>query len=1414
MVNFSLRKSPGDRPDMPPNVWAHPHAMTDQQTNAAAPQPARPYRRRAARALAWMLGVVLAVLALPPALVAVGVTLDASPWRAQVAAALGQALQREVRFDGQARITFSLTPELQVGGIRVLNPAGFSEPDFATFGEGRFKLELLPLLRYTLHVRDFSAKDVRVRLELRADGRNNWQFGRPATSAQAVTGPPSGQAASSASDPAPGGDAAPALRREDVGGVAIDRVQFERIALEFVAPGAPVRRFSLDSLEGQAPEGQPLRVRMRGQVQNSFPYTVQIQGGSLSALVTGREAWPLKLDLAFAGTQLGLDGSLLGRHPDGRADFGFQLSTADLSQLERLLQVRLPPVGEVSLAARVGWSPGRLSLRDLAGRVGRSTLGGALELLTSGAVPRVSGALIMPMLDLQPFLAAPGEATPASADPASLLDTYRELQAQTFDLRRLAGAEADLQLQVVQWLNLPGEVRDATLAVKLEGGRLVAPMSVHAAGARLQGVAAVDASASSPVFALSLSSRDTPLGGLARLLANLKGLEGQVEHFSFGLNARGATVGDLAQTLAVDLAIDQGRLSYGNTPGARPVRLRLDELRLSLPGGQPLQGRMRGALVDEPLSVDIGAGSLPALARGERWPLSLDVRASGARLQARGQVEPLAQAPQGELRLDLQAPRAGSLARWLGLSPQAQALFDLGTTLSVRPDRVQLRDLALTLGRTRIRGSLALDGLGAPGSRPLARLQLDLPEVDMAELQTFLPAPPPNPPARSASVASATPARAAPPSPQAAPPPGAPPPEARTRTTLELPILPHGVDLSDTDFVLTMARMRLPTTEVTGLRFEGRVRDGHMPAAPFSAVVAGTPFRGTAAVDLRGTLPEVALALQAERVDVGELLRRLQVAEGVDARVEALQVAAVLRGSNLGQALERSQLEADLRGGRWTLRNPAGQPLVSVALAQGRLEAMPGAPLALRLDGAIDDTPVAIRMGSGRLADLGRPGARVPFSLAAEAAGTRLDVDGSVRVPLTQRGGDLTLRLGGARLDSLNRLAHADLPPWGPWSMTGRFAVAGQAYEMPALALRVGDSRLEGRGSLAFDGERPSATLALRAPTVQLDDFRFGNWSPTGRAAKQTTAAPKDAASASDVEALREQARDAAREGQRLLSRQTLLRQEFTLDVEVAQVQSGRDLLGSGRLQLQLKDGRLTLAPAEVQVPGGSARIELSYEPLPGDQAVALTSRLQVERFDYGVLARRIKPDSDLQGLFNLSFDLKAQAPLEQLMQRGSGHLDVSVWPVNLKTGVFDFWAVNLFAALLPTLDASKASRVNCAVARFSLNDGRLREETLVVDTTRLRASGTVRVDFRDESIAARLQPRAKQAQFFSLPVPVEVGGHLTDPKISVSPGSALGAAAGFIGSLVTTPIRRLREQPLPADGSDICRPTVAPAKP
>lgn len=100
------------------------------------------------------------------------------------------------------------------------------------------------------------------------------------------------------------------------------------------------------------------------------------------------------------------------------------------------------------------------------------------------------------------------------------------------------------------------------------------------------------------------------------------------------------------------------------------------------------------------------------------------------------------------------------------------------------------------------------------------------------------------------------------------------------------------------------------------------------------------------------------------------------------------------------------------------------------------------------------------------------------------------------------------------------------------------------------------------------------------------------------------------------------------------------------------------------------------------------------------------------------------------------------------MLAHGNGNIDIAVWPEKLPSGVFDLWAVNLFVALLPTLDPSNVSVVNCAVGRFTLNDGKLAQRQLVIDTTRMRVNGEAQVNFADERLRVRMQPQAKTAQF------------------------------------------------------------------
>lgn len=1305
-------------------------------------------RKTLRRTLLSVVAVLAAIVVAPLAAVAIGITVDAGPWRGQAAQAIATALGREVAFDGPAEITLSLNPSLHVGGLHIRNPAGFDNPEFASLGDARLALDLMPLLRYQVRVREISARDVKVRLEAKPDGRVNWQF---------ASGKP-------AAPPPVAGDATPApLGRDDVKGVGIDRVSLDRIALEFVGANGKSHFFSLDSLEGTAAEGKPLAIKMRGNVEQSFPYTVDFTGGSLSALVASTGKWPLHLALAFAGTTLKLDGAVDRVLEGAGGDIAFDLRTDDLSQVEKLLQVELPPVGATQLSADVHWQPKQVRIARLHGTMGKTSLDGHVEFDAGGARPRVTGELELPTLDLRPFL---GQPVTDDEPPRSLLDTYRELEKQTFDLRRLALLDADLTLKVGRWLSLPGDVHDASLRVQLQDGVLHTPLAANVAQVPLSGEIAIDGKAAVPSFSLEMKAADTPLGGLAALLAHIDGVDGDLDRFDFRIVAKGETLGALMHSMDVRLGIDGGRLSYGNVEGGRPVEFRLAHFEVLLPQGKALSGSMKGDLLGEPFAAKFRTGDLPSLARDLRWPLLFEAQASGARVDIKGMLAAPELNDGVDMTFRLAAPRAGSVARWLGLSPDAEARVLLSGHLRGETDEVWLRDFVFELGRTAMTGSFARTG--ANSARPLIVAKLDIARVDAPELQRLLP----------------------PPKPEA-------PKPAATRTTLDIPILPKGIDLSDADIDLALQRAVLQQTDVTGVTFTGRIRGGRMEPSPFSATVAGTTFSGSAAVDLRSDVPEVSLQLGASAVDIGDMLRRLKVADDVDARVEGMLLSINGRGSRLIEILERSDFRAELIGGRLVMRDPTRKPLVTVALARTLVAATSGKPVVLEIDGAIDETPVTMRLATGRLTDFVRTGEQVPFHLSAEAAATRLELDGRVTLPLNEQKGDLELLVSGANLNDLDKLARVDLPPWGPWSFGGKFRASARGYEVPDLQVKVGTSTLNGRGSLTFPGVRPRIDVKLAAPNIQLDDFKLGDWSP---------AAKKPAAPARKVttDEMRREARDAAQKGQRLLSRATLLKQDAFVDVDVVQVLSGADRLGSGRLHAQLQDARLELAPAEVNVPGGSARLELGYEPLPDDVNVKVRAQVRVDRFDYGVLARRIKPGTDLQGRFSLNVDLASTAPLEGVMQKGNGRIDVAVWPVNLKSGVFDLWAVNLFVALMPAVDDASASKVNCAVARFDLVDGRLRQDALLIDTSRMRVGGTAKVDFTDETLAVHLQPKAKKPQFFSLATPIDVGGQITEPKIGLG-GAIMSTIGNFFGSIVTTPIQMLTSKTVPRDGEDVC---------
>ena len=85
-------------------------------------------------------------------------------------------------------------------------------------------------------------------------------------------------------------------------------------------------------------------------------------------------------------------------------------------------------------------------------------------------------------------------------------------------------------------------------------------------------------------------------------------------------------------------------------------------------------------------------------------------------------------------------------------------------------------------------------------------------------------------------------------------------------------------------------------------------------------------------------------------------------------------------------------------------------------------------------------------------------------------------------------------------------------------------------------------------------------------------------------------------------------------------------------------------------------------------------------------------------------------------------------------MGYANGRIDFAIFPENLDSSLIDLWAVNLVAAAASAVDSSEESRLNCLVGLFDLEDGVLREQSLLLDTSNMSVGGSVGSRFQESA--------------------------------------------------------------------------------
>lgn len=438
--------------------------------------------------------------------------------RGPIARFASQRTGRQVRLDGDLRAhLLSFTPELDIGGLKIGNPAWAGPGDMADIGLARVKARLWPLLLLRLDLPLVELRAMRLNLLRDLNQRENWAL-NPSGENRPLKLPPIHQFLISDGR----------VRMDD---------QPRRLKLN-----AQVEASERPTDQG----GHGFSLTGEGQL-NAGPFKLVASGGPLIG-VQRDKPYPFHLDVRAGPSTINAEGQV--QHPFDLAQISgaTRISGPNLAQLYLLTGVALPTTPAYRLAANFQRSGSRYTFSHISGTLGRSDLEGTLAVDRVKGRRRLDADLTSQKLNFADLLTVlgglPTHSAPAPAprrpkqirlpigQPAKpgSAPGRRVLPDAPIDAERLRAMDAQVSYRARSITGGIFSVRRGALKLTLNQGVLTFdPLLLELAQGRISGRAAFDASGPVVKTSLDLRADDIGLQQLFRQHRSQPALEGELE---------------------------------------------------------------------------------------------------------------------------------------------------------------------------------------------------------------------------------------------------------------------------------------------------------------------------------------------------------------------------------------------------------------------------------------------------------------------------------------------------------------------------------------------------------------------------------------------------------------------------------------------------------------------------------------------------------------------------------------------------------------------------------------------------------------------------------------------------------------------------------------------------------------------
>ena len=237
------------------------------------------------------------------------------------------------------------------------------------------------------------------------------------------------------------------------------------------------------------------------------------------------------------------------------------------------------------------------------------------------------------------------------------------------------------------------------------------------------------------------------------------------------------------------------------------------------------------------------------------------------------------------------------------------------------------------------------------------------------------------------------------------------------------------------------------------------------------------------------------LSLNAQEVNVGKTLSWLGLIDGLDAFTHTLTLNADLNGGSLKEILEQSIFKITMNDGYWNLQNPANKKSRKITFSTAALLAELDKPVRLEFTGKFDEEILQLELTSNKLSEFFSPLDKIHLDLAADFTHTTINLEGDIDLPVSRETFRTHLIVKGKSLDKWKRLLQADIPPFGPYHLSGNFSVDTKGFHVNNLKTIIGSSDLSGEIFISTTSKNSHWDLNLVSENFQIDDFNVEGFS-------------------------------------------------------------------------------------------------------------------------------------------------------------------------------------------------------------------------------------------------------------------------------------------------------------------------------